>query len=92
VSNLKLIKWLRECRAGWVCSTVLCVPGNVMVKGLRHWAMAFVLLTKYYSGGKVKWERWVGHVACRVLVRKPKGESPLGKPRCGWEDNIKVDF
>jgi len=27
----------------------------------------------------------------RVLVGKPEGE-PLGRPRCRWEDNIKMDF
>jgi hypothetical protein len=28
--------------------------------------------------------------ACRVLVRKPKGNRPLGRPRHRWEDNIKI--
>ena len=40
--------------------------------------------------------RWVGHVACmensrnayRVLVGKPEGKRPLGRPRRRWEDNI----
>jgi hypothetical protein len=44
--------------------------------------------------------RWVGHVACmeegrgdyRVLVGRPKGKRPLGRPRCRWEDNIKMDL
>jgi len=44
--------------------------------------------------------RWAGHVAhagerrgvYRVLVRKPKGKRPLGRPRHRWEDNIKMDF
>ena len=27
--------------------------------------------------------------AYRVLVGKPERKSPLGKPRCRWEDNIK---
>ena len=43
---------------------------------------------------------WAGHVAhmeqskkaYRVLVRKPEGKRPLGKPRRRWEDNIKVDL
>jgi hypothetical protein len=26
----------------------------------------------------------------RVLVRKPEGKGPLGKPRRRWEDNIKM--
>jgi hypothetical protein len=44
--------------------------------------------------------RWVGHVArmgeergvCRVLVGKPDGKRPLGRPRRRWEDNIKIDL
>ena len=27
-----------------------------------------------------------------VLVRKPKGKRPLGRPRCRCEDNIKIDL
>jgi hypothetical protein len=26
-----------------------------------------------------------------VLVGKPEGKRPLGRPRCRWEDNIKMD-
>jgi hypothetical protein len=47
---------------------------------------------------KSKRMRWVGHVALmeegrgvyRVLVGRPEGRSPLGRPRRGWEDNIKM--
>jgi len=49
----------------------------------------------------IKWRRmgWAGHVArigerrgvYRVLVGKPEGRRPLGRPRRRWEDNIKVD-
>jgi hypothetical protein len=28
----------------------------------------------------------------RILVGKPEGKRPLGRPRCRWEDNIKMDF
>jgi hypothetical protein len=28
----------------------------------------------------------------RVLVWKPEGKRPLGKPRRRWEDNIKMDL
>jgi len=42
--------------------------------------------------------RWAGHVARmgedrgvhRVLVGKPEGKRPLGRPRRRWEDNIKM--
>jgi hypothetical protein len=44
--------------------------------------------------------RWEGHVvrmrekrgAHRLLVGKPEGEGPLGRPRRRWEDNIKIDL
>ena len=44
--------------------------------------------------------RCTGHVACmgdrrgvyRVLVGKPEGKRPLGRPRHRWEDNIKMDL
>jgi hypothetical protein len=28
----------------------------------------------------------------RVLVGKPEGKRPLGRPRRKWEDNIKLDL
>ena len=42
--------------------------------------------------------RWAGHVArmgeemgvYRVLVEKPEGKRPLGRPRRRWMDNIKT--
>ena len=44
--------------------------------------------------------RWPGHVARmgedrgvrRLLVGKPEGNRPLGRPRRRWEDNIKMDL
>ena len=44
--------------------------------------------------------RWAGHVAhmgegrgvYRVLVGKPEGKRPLGRPRHRWEDNIRMDL
>jgi hypothetical protein len=44
--------------------------------------------------------RWAGHVArvgkkknvYRLLVGKPEGKRPLGRPRHRWVDNIKMDF
>jgi len=43
---------------------------------------------------------WAGHVARmgedrvvhRVFVGKPEGKRPLGRPRCRWEDNMKMDL
>jgi hypothetical protein len=33
-----------------------------------------------------------GRGVCRVLVGRPKGKRPLGRPRRKWEDNIKLDL
>jgi hypothetical protein len=33
-----------------------------------------------------------GRGVYRVLVGKPEGKRPLGRPRGKWEDNIKVDL
>jgi hypothetical protein len=49
---------------------------------------------------KSKRMRWAGHVArmgekwnvYRLLVRKPEGKRPLGRPRRRWIDNIKMDL
>jgi hypothetical protein len=30
--------------------------------------------------------------AYRVLVRKPEGKRPHGRPWCRWDDNIKMDL
>jgi hypothetical protein len=53
-----------------------------------------VLPTKHYSRDQIKdracstiWER---SVAYGLLVRKPEGKRPLGRPRHGWEDNIEI--
>jgi hypothetical protein len=36
----------------------------------------------------------MGEMRCvyRVLVGKPEGRRPLGRPKLRWEDNIKVDL
>jgi hypothetical protein len=30
--------------------------------------------------------------ACRILVGKPEGKRPLGRPRRRWVDNIQMDL
>jgi len=44
--------------------------------------------------------RWAEHItrmgnmrkSYRILVGKPKGTRPLGRPRRRWEDNIRMDL
>jgi hypothetical protein len=33
-----------------------------------------------------------GRGVYRVLVGNPEGKGPLGRPRCRWEDSIKMDI
>jgi len=63
-------------------------------------------LTNLYSSLNIVWVtklrrmRWARHVACtgkgrgmyRVFVGKTEGRRSLGRPRCRWEDNIKMDL
>jgi len=63
-------------------------------------------LRDFYSLPNIVWVvksrrmRWTGHVARtgegrgvhRILVGKPEGKRPLGRPRRRWEDNIKMDL
>jgi len=66
-----------------------------------------IYATKYYYSlpnivrvVKSRRMRWAGHVARmeedrvvhRVLVGKPEGKRPLGRPRRRWPDNIKMDL
>ena len=49
---------------------------------------------------KLRKMRWAGHVTrigaergvYRVLVGKPEGSRPLGRPRHRWVDNIRIDL
>jgi hypothetical protein len=49
---------------------------------------------------KARRMRWAGHVArmgemrgaYNILVGRPGGRRPLGRPRRRWEDNIKMDL
>ena len=61
---------------------------------------SLVICTPYRNcaGGKIEKNEMDGACgACggrvhRVLVGKPEGKRPLGRPRCRWEDNIKMDL
>jgi hypothetical protein len=63
-------------------------------------------LHKFYSSPTVirmtksRTSRWVEHVArigakrnaYRILVGKPEGKRPLGRLKCRWMDNVKMDL
>jgi hypothetical protein len=54
----------------------------------------------YSSPNIIRRMRWAGRVArmgetrnaYRVLVGKPERKRPLGRPRCTWVDNVKMDL
>jgi hypothetical protein len=49
---------------------------------------------------KARRMRWAGHVVhmgevrgtYNILVGRPEGRRPLGRPRRRWDDNIKMDL
>ena len=54
-------------------------------------------IIRYLKSRRLRWAVHVAHMeqsrsAYRVLVGKPEGKRPLGRPRCRWEDNIKVNL
>ena len=59
-----------------------------------------VLLTQFYSGDQIERNEMSGACsrygmrrgAYRILVDKPEGKRPLGRPGRGWECNIVTDF
>jgi hypothetical protein len=58
------------------------------------------VLTQYFAGDKIEKNEMGGGCSAdgdergvyRVLVGKPEGKRPLGRPRRRWEDNIKMDL
>jgi hypothetical protein len=59
-----------------------------------------LLVTRYYSGNQIEKNEMDGACstygekrgAYRILVGRPEGRRPLGRPRHRWEDNIKMDL
>ena len=81
----------------------LCIVGIVFC---FYACWNFVLLVVFCSAPNIVWliksriMRWAGHVArmseergvYRVLLGKPEGSRPLGRPRRRWVDNIRTDL
>ena len=54
-------------------------------------------IVRMIKSRRMRWEGHLGHVGdrrgvYRVLLGKPEGKRPLGRPRRRWEDNIKIDL
>jgi hypothetical protein len=49
---------------------------------------------------KSRMMKWAGYVArtggmrnaCKILVRRPEGKRPHGRPRNRWENNLRIDL
>ena len=54
-------------------------------------------MTEVVRSRRIRWAGYVPHMGERraaysILVGKPEGKSPPGRPRRRWEDNIKINF
>ncbi|KAJ4446782.1 hypothetical protein ANN_13480 [Periplaneta americana] len=77
-------------------------PSSLHENGKLHNAELHALYTSpdIIRNIKSRRLRWAEHVArmgesrnvYRVLVGRPEGKRPLGRPRRRWEDNIKMDL
>jgi hypothetical protein len=64
------------------------------------WSFIFVLIENSFRQIKSMRMRWAGYVArigeesnvYRVLVGKPEGKRPRGRPRRRWEDGVRMDL
>ena len=93
---------MKKLRADWtpeipstILSLVFCFPVCLTLP---------VVLYGYENKSFIFWEverlRWAGHgermgeerAVYRVLVGKPEGKRPLGRPRRRWVNNIRMDL
>ena len=54
-------------------------------------------IVRVVKSRRLRWAGYVSHMGAgrgvhRVLVGKPKGKKPMGRPKRRWEDNIKMDI
>jgi hypothetical protein len=69
------------------------------VQWSRYSSPSAILFYSIHGIIKSKRMSWAGHVArvgekrnaYRLLVGKPGGKRPLGRPRSRWVDNIRMD-
>jgi hypothetical protein len=76
---------------------------KIMAKQATNRVSTIKLPNGQYTGTMIEsWRlRWSGYVAQMVeekknayslFVGKPEGKRPLGRPRCRWVDNVKMDL
>jgi hypothetical protein len=62
-----------------------------------HNLYSFPDVIRQIKSRRMRWARHVTHMreerkVYRVLVEKPEGKRPLGRPRHRWEDGIRKDL
>jgi len=99
----RLDRWPCTLTAGELCFLLICMYVHYAKHhiwgetGLRNMFFRKWCTFIYVSWFSILWVWYVAHMeegrgVHRVLVRKPEGRRPLGRPRCRWEDNIKMDL
>jgi hypothetical protein len=91
ILNVIILEWIlvREGEKVWT--------GLIWLKDELHSLYPSPNIVRVVKSRKL---RWAGHVArrgegrgvYRILVGRPEGKRPLGRPRHRWEDNIKMDL
>jgi hypothetical protein len=67
---------------------------------LKKYLYSPLSIVRVINSRRMRWAVQAGQVVrvgerrcvCKVLVGKQEGKRPLGRPRRGWEDNIKIDL
>ena len=105
VTTLKMATWVAKICWKQLCNKIASVKQKLIFWFLNIF-FANEELNELYSLPNIvrvvksRRMRWASHVARmgedrgvhRVLVGKPEGNRPLGRPRRRWEDNIKMDL
>ena len=78
----------------------LALAGKETLQNVLSYLVRLHIMLNIVRLVKSRRMRWAGHEARmgegrgvhRVLVGKPEGKRPLGRPRRRWEDNMKMDL
>jgi hypothetical protein len=78
--------------------SLLCVLHVPPISSLNYtYSIIYLSIQTNIKSRRMRWAEYVarmveGRVAYRILVGRPEGRRPLGRPRRRWEDNIKMDL
>jgi hypothetical protein len=93
----KDVKWTELADDHVRCCALLTIYESILILSELHNLYSSPSIIRMIKSRRM---RWAGHVArmgekrnaFRVLVGKPEGKRPLGRPRRRWVDNIKMDL